>query len=57
MNTSPGEPGYHIRWDIYPGPGTLGDHINIQDLTELIIFTAPMFGGVRAFDYPTPCTP
>lgn len=57
MNTSEGQPGYNLRWDIYPGAGTLGDTINIQDLGRLITFTALMFNNQRAFDYPTPCTP
>jgi hypothetical protein len=57
MNASVGEPGYHLRWDLYPGAGTLGEDINVQDLGRLITVTALMFNNQRVFDYPTPCTP
>jgi hypothetical protein len=54
---NPADPGYHIRWDIVPGPGFFSKHINIQDLSALITVTPLMFGGARAYAYPTACTP
>jgi hypothetical protein len=57
IGTSPGDPFFHIRWDILPGPGLFSKHINIQDVTTLITVEPLMFGGARAFNNPTPCTP
>ena len=54
LNTSPLEPGYAVRWDIDPGPGLFTEHINITDLTSLIVVAPPMLGGERAFNGP-PC--
>ena len=44
------------RWDVVPGRGLFATDINIIDATEIILFTAPMFGGARALDH-APCTP
>jgi len=57
INSSVGDPEYHARWDLVPGPGPFGNDINIQDLTKLVTFQPLMFGGnVRAFNGAT-CTP
>ena len=57
LDASPGDPDFHIRWDLAPGFSIFEDQINIQDLTKLTTVRPDMFGGERAFDYPTPCTP
>jgi hypothetical protein len=58
--TSPGDPGYNIRWDVVPG-ASIGKHINIQDLGALIAGITgypPMFGGTtRAFGQTCPWAP
>jgi hypothetical protein len=43
---------YDPRWDLVPGPYPFGEWINILDLTNLIIVSPPMLGGVRAFNGP-----
>jgi hypothetical protein len=53
LNTSIGEAGYDVRWDIQPGAGAFTDTINMQDLTSLITLTPPMFAGARAFGGPS----
>ncbi len=49
FGTSPPNSLYDKRWDLLPGPGTLGDYINIQDLIETIAQTPtgypPMLNG------------
>ncbi len=56
MNSSPGDPGYDVRWDLAPGaPGSLPD-INLQDMATLILIAPPMLGGARAYNGPS-CTP
>jgi hypothetical protein len=55
LNTNPGSAGYHLRWDLMPGPAVFPQAINIQDLVQLVIFGPPMFGGQRAFNGPS-CT-
>jgi len=58
LGTSPGDgPLYNQRWDLVPGAGIFLKAINIQDILSLAVVTPLMFGGVRAFNYPTPCTP
>ncbi len=57
INTSPGDPGYNVRWDLAPGAGPFSKAINLQDLTSLITVAPLMFGNQRAFNYPTACTP
>ncbi len=58
VNTSPGdEPAFNIRWDLVPGPGVFGKHINLADLQLLITVTPLMFNNQKAFNYTTPCTP
>jgi len=54
LNTSPGDTGYNVRWDLLPGAGPFGKVINVTDLTQLIILYAPMQEGARAFNGP-PC--
>jgi hypothetical protein len=55
MNTSPGDPTYHIRWDLVPGT-TIGKHINVSDIAAVTTTPAtaypPMLNGVRAFGGP-----
>lgn len=52
LDTSPGDPKYDVRWDVVPGKGAFGKDINIQDLTKISTFTAPMFNGQKAFNGP-----
>jgi hypothetical protein len=57
INTSNGDAGFHIRWDVSPGSGGLGKTINILDLSTISTFKPLMFGGdIRAFNGP-PCIP
>jgi hypothetical protein len=53
LDTSPGEPGFDVRWDIIPGADVFGDTISVQDLSLLLTVSPPMFGGARAFDGPS----
>jgi hypothetical protein len=58
INTSPGDTGYNVRWDLSPGT-TFGKRINVQDMATITAgaTTFPiMFGGVRAFGGPA-CSP
>ncbi len=61
FGTSPPNSLYDKRWDLLPGPGTLGDYINIQDLIATIAQTPtgypPMLNGVRAFGQSCPLPP
>ncbi len=61
FGTSPPNSLYSKRWDLIPGPGTLGDHINIQDLIATIAQTPtgypPMLNGTRAFGQACPLPP
>jgi hypothetical protein len=55
MNTSPGDPNYHIRWDLVPGT-TIGKHINVSDIAAVTSGASgfpPMLNGLRAFGGPT----
>jgi hypothetical protein len=55
FNTSPGDGGYDVRWDLVPGPGLFMEEINLNDLTALLAGPTgypPMLGGVRAFGGP-----
>jgi hypothetical protein len=54
MNTSPGDPNYHIRWDLVPGT-TIGKHINVSDIAAITSGVSgfpPMLNGLRAFGGP-----
>ena len=57
MNQSPGDPNFHIRWDVVP-LSTVGKHINVADLQAITSSTSatglpPMLGGTtRAFNGP-----
>jgi hypothetical protein len=50
LNSSPGDEGFDIRWDIVPGGGVLSKYINITDLAQLVVLAPPMLGGERAFN-------
>ena len=55
LNTSPGDPGFDVRWDVLPGAGILPKAINVSDLTSLFSGTSgspPMLGGAAAFNGP-----
>jgi hypothetical protein len=53
INTSPpSDPGFNVRWDLVPGSGGLGEHINIQDMAEISMLYPPMLEGARAFNGP-----
>jgi hypothetical protein len=34
-----------VRWDLYPGNGGFGKHINAADLATLLTLRPDMFGG------------
>ena len=53
INTSPGDAGFDVRWDISPGAGSFGSTLNVQDITALLTVSPPMFGGARAFGGPS----
>jgi len=55
INTSPGDPSYHVRWDISPG-SSFGKQINVQDMGTLITVQPLMLGGARAWNN-VACTP
>ncbi len=61
FGTSPPNALYSPRWDLIPGPGGLGDYINIQDLIETFAQTTagypPMLNGTRAFGQACPLPP
>ncbi len=63
FGTSPPNALFSSRWDLLPGPGGLGDFINIQDLTTLFAGVQgspgfpPMLGGARAFGLTCPWAP
>jgi hypothetical protein len=40
-----------LRWDLVPGSGLFATDLNIEDLTRVTSFTAPMFDGGRAFNH------
>jgi hypothetical protein len=52
IDTSPGDGGFDVRWDLVPGPGLFVEVVNINDVTSQIVLAPPMLGGVRAFDGP-----
>jgi hypothetical protein len=54
LDTSPGDSGYSIRWDLMPGTTLLPKHINIQDLITIIIIRPPMLGGGSAINASCP---
>ena len=57
LNKAPGDAGYDIRWDIVPGNGGFGKHINIADMGVIISLLPDMFGGdQRAYNGPA-CQP
>ena len=56
LNTSPGEPGYDVRWDLVPGSAR-GKQSNVLDVLALVAWknvmaSPPMLGGARAFGGP-----
>ncbi|HSP54449.1 MAG TPA: thrombospondin type 3 repeat-containing protein, partial [Dehalococcoidia bacterium] len=56
LDTSPGDPGYNVRWDLVPGKGVFAHDIAVNDLTALIAGSSgnpPMLNGVRAFNGPS----
>jgi hypothetical protein len=52
LDTSPGDPGFDVRWDVVPGAGPQMEVVNLTDLTSLVSVTPPMLGGARAFGGP-----
>jgi len=56
LDTSPGDAAYDARWDLVPGAFGSSKVINLLDLSLLVTFKPPMFGGQRAFNGPN-CTP
>jgi hypothetical protein len=52
INTSPGDSGYAVRWDLLPGAGLLPKVINVQDILSVATVTPAMMGGVRANNGP-----
>lgn len=52
FNTSPGQTGYDVRWDIVPGRGGFTYDINLQDLASVVTSRPPMYEGEKAFGGP-----
>jgi len=59
LNTSSGDPGFHVRWDLLPC-STFGETINLADLGAFVS-GAPgypaMFNGIRAYNAVCPWPP
>ena len=56
LNTSSGDTGYSVRYDLQPGRGVFAETINISDLTTLFAGNTgspPMLLGPRALNGPT----
>jgi len=54
FNTSPGDYGFDVRWDLKPGNNLLPKQINIQDILTIAVLRPPMLGGARALDASCP---
>jgi len=54
LDTSPGDPGYDVRWDVVPGNSGQAKEINSVDYYYVANFAPAMLGSVRAFNGP-PC--
>jgi hypothetical protein len=54
LDKNPGDPGFSVRWDLYPGKSALSKHLNIQDLSVLLSLNPPMLNGLRAYDRSCP---
>jgi hypothetical protein len=58
LDTSPGDGGFDVRWDLIPGPADVPpEHINIQDLIALFAGTTgfpPMLNSASAYDRDCP---
>jgi len=53
LNTSPPNPNFNVRWDVIPGNGGFGEHINLVDLAAFVAGATgypPMLFGARAFN-------
>ena len=50
LNSSPGDAGYNVRWDLVPGRGIFPKDINIQDLTAIVVLRPPMLNGAPAYN-------
>ncbi len=53
VNTSPGDAGYDVRWDLVPGAGIFDHVVNLQDIISLVTLKPAMFGGASAFNGPS----
>jgi hypothetical protein len=53
LNQSPGDPNFHVRWDLVPGTA-VGKHINVADMAALTTGASgfPPMLGVKAFSGP-----
>ncbi len=56
LGTSPGDPNFDQRWDLYPGTGPFRNVINLLDLTTLIVLRPPMLDNQPAFNGPSICS-
>ena len=52
LGTSPGEPGFDVRWDLVPGKSGSADYLNLLDLSAMTTLSPPMLGGQKAFGGP-----
>jgi hypothetical protein len=57
INTSPGDYGYNVRWDLVPNTTLFAEHINLEDLIEIIVLRPPMLGGAPVMNKTCPGTP
>src|SRR5207247_6180022 len=54
LDTSLGDAGYSLRWDILPGTTILTKQVNIQDLVQILVVRPPMLNGAPAFNQTCP---
>jgi hypothetical protein len=52
LGTSPGDPGYDVRWDIVPGTHAPLKVIVLTDIADLVITKPPMLNNAREFGGP-----
>jgi len=51
LDTSPGDAGYNVRWDLVPG-STGGKQINLVDVSSISTLKPPMLAGAKALSGP-----
>jgi hypothetical protein len=54
LNTSVGDPGYSVRWDLVPGRSIQAKDISLQDLTSIPLSRPPMLNGANPLNQSCP---